>query len=102
MARRRTTQKVSAPGLPLAERVAAFVLAAGLLASGLLVDTGAESAFDASWSTPNGAVGLGEAVALTGDTGYFWFFNSANVEVIIKVLNGCGTPRQSQRTGMGD
>ncbi|MCM2317114.1 MAG: PKD domain-containing protein, partial [Thermoanaerobaculia bacterium] len=47
---------------------------------------------DASWSTPppNGAVGLGQAVALTGDTGYFWFFNSANVEIIIKVLNGCG------------
>lgn len=47
MARRRTTPKVSAPGLPPAERVAAFVLAAGLLASGLIVDTGAESAFDA-------------------------------------------------------
>lgn len=47
MARRRTNQKVSAPGLPLAERVAALVVAAGLLASGLLVDTGAESAFDA-------------------------------------------------------
>lgn len=44
---------------------------------------------DASWSTPNGAVGLGQAVRLTGDTGYFWFFNSANVEIIIKVLDGC-------------
>ena len=29
------------------------------------------------------------AVPLTGDTGYFWFFNSANIEVVIKVLNGC-------------
>ena len=27
--------------------------------------------------------------ALTGDTGDFWFFNSANVEVIVKVLDGC-------------
>jgi hypothetical protein len=29
-------------------------------------------------------------VPLTSDTGYFWFFNSDNVEVVIKVLNGCG------------
>ena len=28
---------------------------------------------------------------LTADTGGdFWFFNSANVEVVTKVLNGCG------------
>ncbi|MGK2855788.1 MAG: PKD domain-containing protein [Thermoanaerobaculia bacterium] len=44
---------------------------------------------DASWSTSDGAVGLGQAVRLTGDTGYFWFFNSANVEIILKVLDGC-------------
>lgn len=25
---------------------------------------------------------------LTGDTGYFWFFNPANVEVVLKVLDG--------------
>jgi hypothetical protein len=33
----------------------------------------------------------GEAspVHLTSDTGYFWFFGSANVEAVIKVLNGC-------------
>ena len=29
-------------------------------------------------------------VKLTGDSGYFWFFNSANIEVVIKVLGGCG------------
>ena len=29
------------------------------------------------------------AVELTGDSGYFWFFNPANIEVVIKVLNGC-------------
>ena len=26
---------------------------------------------------------------LTGDTGAFWFFSPGNVEVVIKVLNGC-------------
>jgi hypothetical protein len=29
------------------------------------------------------------AVELTGDSGYFWFFNPANIEVVIKVLSGC-------------
>lgn len=27
---------------------------------------------------------------LTDDTGWFWFFNAQNVEVVIKVLDGCG------------
>ena len=26
---------------------------------------------------------------LTNDTGYFWFFDSDNVEIVIKVLNAC-------------
>ena len=29
-------------------------------------------------------------MALTGDTGYFWFFDAANAEMIVKVLEGCG------------
>jgi hypothetical protein len=43
----------------------------------------------ASWQTST-ASGSGTAVALTGDTGYFWFFSSNNVEMVVKVLNGCG------------
>jgi hypothetical protein len=27
-------------------------------------------------------------MTLTGDTGYFWFFSSSNVEMLIKVLDG--------------
>jgi ELWxxDGT repeat protein len=34
--------------------------------------------------------GRGHAVALTADTGYFWFFDPANVEVVLKVLDGRG------------
>jgi hypothetical protein len=30
-----------------------------------------------------------QAIELTGDTGYFWFFDAANVEVVVKVLNAC-------------
>ena len=42
----------------------------------------------ATWQSPS-ASGSGTAVQLTPDTGYFWFFNSANVEMVIKVLNAC-------------
>ncbi len=45
---------------------------------------------EATWRTPDGASGLATAVPLTADTGYFWFFNSKNVEAVVKVLNGCG------------
>ena len=27
---------------------------------------------------------------LTSDSGYFWFFDENNVEMVIKVLDGCG------------
>lgn len=33
--------------------------------------------------------GSGHAVALTPNSGYFWFFGSSNVEVLVKVLDGC-------------
>ena len=43
----------------------------------------------ANWRRTNGEAGTGTAVELTGDTGFFWFFNPANVEMIVKVLTGC-------------
>jgi hypothetical protein len=43
-----------------------------------------------AWRTPQGTSGPGQAVELTPDTGYFYFVNSANVEMIIKVLDACG------------
>lgn len=42
------------------------------------------------WEGPGGERGPGHAVALTNDTGYFWFFNPANVEAVTKVLDACG------------
>lgn len=41
--------------------------------------------------TQAGNMGPAQAVELTDDTGYFWFFNSTNVEMVIKVLRGCGS-----------
>jgi len=43
----------------------------------------------ADWRKADGTTGQGQAVALTPDSGYFWFFNPANIEVVVKVLNAC-------------
>ncbi|HEY0783200.1 MAG TPA: ELWxxDGT repeat protein, partial [Thermoanaerobaculia bacterium] len=49
---------------------------------------GGRFAADASWQDFSGHSGQGSAVPLSADTGYFWFFDSANVEVVLKVLDG--------------
>ena len=46
----------------------------------------------ADWRTAEGAIGQGQAMPLTADTGYFWFFNPENIEIVIKVLNACVDP----------
>jgi hypothetical protein len=43
----------------------------------------------ATWKSGNGSTGDGRAVALTAGSGYFWFFDPANLEVVVKVLDGC-------------
>ena len=51
---------------------------------------------EASFRTPTSASAPAQVVKLTDDTGYFWFFASTNVEVVVKVLNACtfpGSPR---------
>ncbi|MEM9595507.1 MAG: carboxypeptidase-like regulatory domain-containing protein, partial [Acidobacteriota bacterium] len=45
-------------------------------------------AVEASWST-TGLPAAAAAVPLTADTGYFWFFDDDNVEVVLKVLDAC-------------
>jgi len=42
------------------------------------------------WATTDGRTGSGNAVPLTSDTGYFWFFSPSNVELVIKVLDARG------------
>ncbi|MFN7940747.1 MAG: hypothetical protein U0X73_04065 [Thermoanaerobaculia bacterium] len=42
------------------------------------------------WRDFQGNTGEGTAVGLTPDSGYFWFFDSANVEALLKVLDGTG------------
>ncbi len=44
------------------------------------------------WRDGQGRSGVGHAVPLTADSGYFWFFRPDNVEVLVKALNACGFP----------
>jgi sugar lactone lactonase YvrE len=46
-------------------------------------------AVQVSWQTRSGATGAGQAVPLTGDSGSFWFFDDANLELVVKVVDGC-------------
>ena len=42
-----------------------------------------------SWRVASqGTAGNGTAISLSGDTGYFWFFSSGNVELVVKALDG--------------
>ena len=46
---------------------------------------------EAAWRVPTANQnGQGAAIPLTGDTGYFWFFSSNNIELVLKVVDGRG------------
>ncbi len=49
----------------------------------------------AAYRTSTNATGFGTAIRLTDDSGYFYFFDPNNVEVVTKVLNGCFAPFNS-------
>ena len=46
---------------------------------------------EALWKTSQGHTGRGkvDGYEQTNDTGYLWFFNEFNVELVVKVLNAC-------------
>ena len=52
---------------------------------------GARFRVQATWTTAQGS-GAGQAIQLTNDTGYFWFFKASNVEAVVKVHNACAVP----------
>lgn len=41
------------------------------------------------YTLADGRNGQGQAVSITGDTGFFWFFDAANVEMVLKLVNAC-------------
>ena len=44
---------------------------------------------EVEWDDGKGRTGRGFAERLTADAGDFWFFDSANIELVVKVLDGC-------------
>ena len=44
---------------------------------------------EVEWDNGAGSTGRGMAARLTGRTGDFWFFHPANIELVVKVLDGC-------------
>jgi streptogramin lyase len=50
--------------------------------------TGARFRVRLNWTTSDGRSGAGQAVSLSGNAGYFWFFSSDNVEVMFKIVDG--------------
>ncbi len=46
----------------------------------------------ATWAARDGRSGAGQAVAISGDSGYFWFFAPSIVEVLVKMVDACGYP----------
>ena len=43
----------------------------------------------ADWRSRDGSAGQAGGIGLTSNSGYFWFFEPANVELVVKVLDGC-------------
>ena len=44
---------------------------------------------EVEWDDGKGRLGRGMAEQLTADAGDFWFFHPANIELVVKVLDGC-------------
>ncbi len=59
-------------------------------ATALCLNGGGRFEVTATFDDGIGHVGQAQTVALTGDTGYVWFFTPANIEALVKVLDGCG------------
>jgi hypothetical protein len=54
----------------------------------LCLGPGGRFLVSATWTTAQ-AEGAGQAAGLTADTGALWFFSAANLELLVKVLDGC-------------
>jgi hypothetical protein len=50
---------------------------------------GSRFAVTTQYILPDGTSGPGHRIPLTADTGAFWFFTGANLEMLLKVLDGC-------------
>jgi hypothetical protein len=85
-----SAEELLASAAPRVEPAATAQLASGCTAdaSTLCLSSGRFKVKVAWQALHLGTSGTGQAVPLTSDTGYFWFFGSSNVELIIKVVDG--------------
>ena len=83
-----TQSKVQSPKSKGAD-VAAKADAACVASGTALCLNGGRFKVEVAWRVPaQGTSGVGLAVPLTSDTGYFWFFSANNIELVIKVVDG--------------
>jgi hypothetical protein len=68
----------------------ASTLATCMPTSDTLCLNGGRFRVSATFETTSFSSGNAQAVKMTDDTGYFWFFQNSNVEAVVKVLDGCG------------
>ena len=59
---------------------------AGGCASGMCLNNG-RFQVTATWRKSDGTTGAATPALFTNDTGYFWFFDDSNVELVLKVLD---------------
>lgn len=91
-----TLEEFQAPGVFIYQDLATFsdqlIFGQACTANATTLCLGSNNRFrlTSTYRTPSGSTGSGMAVPLTTDTGYFWFFSQTNVEMVVKVLNGCG------------
>ncbi len=86
-------QSLSVPGSGRFAMVELGSFQDGCISSGdALCLTGNRFRATATFHDHLGRDGVGQAVALTPESGTFWFFTAANVELILKVVDACGHP----------
>lgn len=77
----------------LANDLVFYLQGAATTAGEPLLLLGGRFAIEATWRTLDRS-GVGHPVALSDESGTFWFFTSPNVELIVKVVDACVDPWQ--------
>jgi len=81
-------QTIRGFSLPSSGRVLSAATASGPCDTSTLCLAEGRFQITVDWQSATGS-GSGHPVLLTPNTGYFWFFDSSNVELIVKVLDAC-------------
>ncbi len=77
----------AAAGAAAAPAASPSAAAAGCAADALCL-AGARFQVRVAWVDPQGGHGSGTAIPLSDGSGAFWFFDAANVELVVKVVDG--------------